>query len=83
MNIVTNIDRYCNLNGITVKAFERKCKLSNSIVHKWRLGLATPSLKTLNRIAEFTGIATEEWLKGGQDDNSFRQNQGEICGTPC
>lgn len=63
MEIVNNIERYCIRENITIKEFERKCKIANSLVHKWRLGLQTPSLRTINKIIEATGIPFEQWNK--------------------
>ncbi len=61
MEIVNNIDRYCAKENITIKEFERRCKLANALVHKWRLGLQEPSLKTMKKISEATGISIDKW----------------------
>ena len=63
MEIVKNIDRYCAKERITTKEFERKCNIANSLVHKWRLGLQTPSLRTINKIIGATGIPFEQWMR--------------------
>lgn len=79
MSITKNIDRYCQDNHITVKEFERRCSISNSLVNKWRVGVAKPSLSTLAKIVSATGIELSEWLKEGEEDDSSRQDQGAIC----
>lgn len=79
MALVDNIMIYCEENGITVKEFERKCKLSNSLVSKWRSGVAKPSLATLYKIVSATGVDLNAWLvEGGAHDGSG-QDQGTIC----
>jgi transcriptional regulator with XRE-family HTH domain len=62
MLIVGRIDAYCAREGISIKEFERRCKLSNSIVHKWRVGITSPSLKTISRICEATGTDIGAWI---------------------
>lgn len=78
--IVQNINSYCANEKITVKEFERRCGLSNSLVHKWETGQANPTLKSLGKIVRVTGIALAEWLadKGETADDSCRQNSGQI-----
>lgn len=63
MVIVENIEKFCGNQGITVKEFERRCKLGNSTVGKWRRGLASPSVKTLQKISEVTEVPIENWIK--------------------
>lgn len=59
--IVTNIDSYCASEGITTQEFERKCNLAHGLVRKWRIGLQSPTLRTMNKIIEATGISYELW----------------------
>lgn len=80
MAIVQNINNYCAVNGITIKEFERRCGLSNSVVHKWAIGKSTPTLSTLGKIVTATGIGMAEWLKDeGEHHDSSRQNSGAFC----
>ena len=62
MSLVENIDAYCVREGITVKEFERRCKIANATVHKWRIGLNQPSLKTITKICEATGTQLGAWV---------------------
>ena len=78
MPILDNILRYCEENKITIKEFERKCSISNSLVAKWRSGIAQPSLTTLQKIVLATGIELDEWLRDGGNDDSCRQDKGTI-----
>lgn len=63
MELVKNIDRYCDREKITIKEFERKCKLANSLVHKWRIGLQSPSLRTMQKISKATGVTLDAWTR--------------------
>jgi transcriptional regulator with XRE-family HTH domain len=62
MKIVKSIDEYCTKQGITVHEFERRCNLANSLVHKWRLGLQSPSLRTVHKICKATGTEIGAWI---------------------
>lgn len=63
MIIIENIEKFCAREGISTKEFERRCKLANSSVGKWKRGIATPSIRTLVKISEATNIPIDEWLK--------------------
>ena len=63
MIIVENIERFCASQGISTKEFERRCNLANSSIGKWRRGIASPSVKTLEKISEATKVPLENWLK--------------------
>ena len=67
MELVENIEKYCKTNEITAQAFERKCGIPHGSVRKWKTGVyKSQSTKSLNRIAEATGIPTWRWMaKGG------------------
>ena len=66
MNILENINKYCDGESISIKDFEEKCGLANGLVGKWKSGIAMPSLPTLQKIVEATGIELNEWL--GRED---------------
>lgn len=63
MVVVENIERFCGDQGISVKEFERRCKLANNAVGKWRKGIASPSVRTLQKISEATMVPVENWIK--------------------
>lgn len=63
MEVVQNIDNYCAVSGITIKEFERLCGLANALVSKWRSGRQTPTIKTLKKISDATGISIDAWIK--------------------
>ena len=61
MEIVKNIDSYCAKENVTTQEFERRCKLAHGLVRKWRIGLQAPTLRTMNKIIEATGVPYEQW----------------------
>lgn len=62
MLVYKKVIEYCNLNNLSVSAFERKSGLANGTVGKWKDG-GNPSLETLQKIVVATGISIEEWTK--------------------
>lgn len=60
-----NVKRYCINNGITVAAFERKCDLANGIVRAWEKQGTVPSMRTLKKIENATGIPVQNWITEG------------------
>lgn len=67
MNIVVeNIRAYCEAHGYTFAKFERLCDLSNGMIGKWELGYNKgPTVTTLKKISDATGIDMDAWLKEG------------------
>lgn len=63
MIVLENIEKFCAREGISTKEFERRCKLANSSVGKWKRGIASPSVRTLEKISKATNIPIEDWLK--------------------
>jgi transcriptional regulator with XRE-family HTH domain len=61
--VVKNIDKYCADRGLNTIQFERLCKIAHSSVGKWKRGIASPSVRTLEKISKATNIPIEDWLK--------------------
>ena len=53
---------YCKSQNISISAFEKKCGIGNGTIGRWADG-SKPSIETLIKIANATGIAVEEWVK--------------------
>jgi len=51
---------------MSIMAFEQKCKLANGVVGGWRDDNLKPSLTSLTKIVEATGIPITEWLDQGE-----------------
>ena len=64
--IYEKIVAYCKENNMSIMAFEQKCKLANGVVGGWRDDNLKPSLTSLTKIVEATGIPITEWLDQGE-----------------
>lgn len=53
---------YCKANNMSIMAFEKKCGLANGVVGKWEKDKRNPSLASLTKIADATGIPVADWL---------------------
>lgn len=61
--VYKNVVEYCEKNNMSIAAFEKKCGLANGVVGKWEDDKMKPSLVSLERISDATGISIEKWLK--------------------
>ena len=61
--VYDKIVSYCKENGLSIMAFEKKCGLANAVVGKWENDKLKPSLSSLSKIAEATGIPIADWLR--------------------
>lgn len=61
--VYENVMKYCEKNGLSVLAFEKKCGLANATVAGWKKNNYDPSLSTLQKIVSATGIPIEKWLE--------------------
>ena len=64
MNIYETVVKYCSDNSISIFEFEKKCKIGNGTVGKWKKGISEPSIKTLQKIQNGTGIKLSFWIGG-------------------
>ena len=53
---------YCQDENITISEFEKRCKIGNGTVGKWKDGKTQPSIATLSKISKWTGISIGYWL---------------------
>lgn len=58
---------YCNKNNISVHEFEKRCGLGNGTVSKWRDVGGFPSVPTLMKIEEATGVPMLDWIKNTEE----------------
>ena len=63
--VYEKIVAYCKENNMSIMAFEKKCGLANAVVGKWEDDKLKPSLSSLEKIANATGISIADWLKEG------------------
>lgn len=82
MVIVDNISKYCEAKGLAVTSFEKVCGLGHGIVRMWKSGKnSNPSIITLQRIEEATGIGMSAWLKEGGVNEYLRAHQDDVQRT--
>lgn len=60
--IYQNVVAYCKKNNISISTFEKKCDIGNGTVGRWRNDSSKPSLATLEKIQNATGISISEWV---------------------
>jgi len=61
--VYDRIVAYCKENNMSIMAFEKLCGLANGVVGKWEGDKLKPSLMSLTKISEATGIPISDWLK--------------------
>lgn len=57
---------YCKEKGLSICQFEKMCGIGNGVVAEWGKD-SSPSLASLKKISEATGIPITEWI-GGIDE---------------
>lgn len=67
MVILQMIRDYCEKNGLSIAAFERKCGLGNGVVAEWGNG-SKPNTTSLLKIHEATGMSLLKMMKAIQSD---------------
>lgn len=55
------IIEYCKENNLSLSAFEKMCGIGNGVIDDWK-ETSMPSLASLTKIAEATGIPVSEWV---------------------
>lgn len=60
--VYQNVVSYCNSKNMTISAFEKMCGIGNGVVGAWKEE-NKPSMSSLEKMAEKTGISVEEWIK--------------------
>jgi transcriptional regulator with XRE-family HTH domain len=56
------IQEYCADEEITISEFEKRCKIGNGTVGKWKDDKVKPTIQTLNKISKWTGVSLGYWL---------------------
>ena len=59
--IVEKIKALCKREGVTVKALEEICNLSNGSIRKW--DESKPSVDKIARVASFFGVTIDELIR--------------------
>jgi transcriptional regulator with XRE-family HTH domain len=61
--VYNNVIEYCSNHNLSIYAFEQKCGIGNGTVSKWKEKNFDPSIPTLQKIVNATGVPIAEWLK--------------------
>lgn len=54
---------YCKKNNLSIRAFEKKCGIGNGTIGRWKNDNSNPSLQTVEKISNATGIPISDWIK--------------------
>jgi len=67
--IYENVETYCHEHGISIAGFEKLCGIGNGVVSAWK-GESSPTLTSVMKIANATGIPASEWLKDKEKETA-------------
>lgn len=61
--VFANVCKYCEEKKISIAAFEKMCEIGNGTISNWENDYMKPTLKTLEKMEQATGIPIAEWIK--------------------
>ena len=61
--VYNNVMEYCCNHYLSIYAFDHSCGIGIATVSKWKEKNFDPSIPTLQKIANATGVPKAEWLK--------------------
>lgn len=53
---------FCEKEKISISAFEKMCEIGNGTVGRWRNNDSEPTIATLRKMEEKTGIKIADWV---------------------
>lgn len=62
-NFYDKVAEYCGERKMSISAFEKMCSIGNGTCGRWRDSMSSPTLTTIQKIAEATKIPVEKWIK--------------------
>lgn len=62
-NFYDKVAEYCDERKMPISAFEKMCSIGNGTCGRWKDSMSSPSLTTIQKIAEATKIPIEKWVK--------------------
>ena len=62
-NFYDKVAEYCGERKMPISAFEKMCSIGNGTCGRWRDSMSSPTLTTMQKIAEATKIPVEKWIK--------------------
>lgn len=63
MIITDNIRQYCEANDTTITQFAKRCGIATGLFGKWERGEIVPSIATIIKMQDATGIPAGKWLE--------------------
>ena len=60
--VFEKVKQYCEEKKISIAAFEKLCGIGNGTVARWESDESRPSLQSLEKMQQATGIGIAEWL---------------------
>lgn len=61
--VYDNIKRLCKKRKISIYALERECGIANGTIGKWNLRKSSPSVATVQKIADYFGVTVGYLLR--------------------
>lgn len=62
-NFYDKVAEYCGERKMPISAFEKMCSIGNGTCGRWRDSMSSPTLTTIQKIAEATRIPVEKWVR--------------------
>ena len=62
-NFYDKVAEYCGERKMPISAFEKMCSIGNGTCGRWRDSMSSPTLTTMQKIAEATKIPIENWVR--------------------
>ncbi len=62
-NFYDKVAEYCDERKMSILAFEKMCSIGNGTCGRWKDSMSSPTLTTIQKIAEATRIPVEKWVK--------------------
>ena len=62
-NFYDKVIEYCNEKKMPISVFEKMCSIGNGTCGRWKDSMSSPTLTTIQKIAEATKIPIEKWVR--------------------
>lgn len=62
-NFYDKVTEYCNEKKMPISVFEKMCSIGNGTCSRWKDSMSSPTLTTIQKIAEATKIPIEKWVR--------------------
>ena len=61
--VYDNVKRMCEKRKISIAVLERDCGIANGTIGKWNLRKSSPSVATVQKIADYFGVTAGYLLR--------------------